>query len=73
MHHMYPDTVTFALFSREVPRPTVTIRRDGRLKPKDPSLCVPDATVLLEGDDDSIDITAKQYKAMVQLVRVALH
>jgi hypothetical protein len=73
MHHMYPDTLTFAIFSREVPRPTLTIRRDGTLKPRDPSLYVQDATVLLECDDDSIDLTAKQYRAMVQLVRIALH
>jgi hypothetical protein len=73
MHPPCPYTLTFSVFSWEVPKPTVTIRRDGTLRPKDPFLDVEEATVLLEGDDESVDITAKQYKAMVQFVRVALH
>ncbi len=73
MYPLCPETLTFSVFSDQVPKPTVTIRRDGTLKQKNPSLHVQDATVLMEGDDDSVDITARQYKAMLQLVRVALH
>jgi hypothetical protein len=70
--HQYPETVTFAVFSCEVPKPTIVIKRNGLLKQRDPSLYVRDVTVLLQGDDETIDITAKQYRAMVQLVRIAL-
>jgi hypothetical protein len=70
---LYPQTITFSVFSDEVPKPTVTVRRDGTLKQKNASFEKPDVTVLLQGDDESVDITAKQYKAMVQLARVALN
>jgi hypothetical protein len=73
MYPLYPETLTFSVFSDQVPKPSVTILRDGTIKPKNPSLDVQDATVLMEGDDDSVDITARQYRAMLQLVRVALH
>ncbi|MCK1513050.1 hypothetical protein IVB22_10785 [Bradyrhizobium sp. 190] len=72
MIHQYPETVTFAVFSDEVPKPTVVIKRNGLLKQRNPSLNTRDVTVLLQGDDKTIDITAKQYRAMVQLVRIAL-
>jgi hypothetical protein len=73
MVHQYPETVTFAVFSEEVPKPTIIIKRNGLLRQRAPSLYVCDVTVLLQGDDETIDITAKQYRAMVQLVRIALH
>jgi hypothetical protein len=73
MFDQYPQTVTFAVFSCEVPKPTIVIKRNGLLRQRDPSLHVRDVTVLLEGDDNTIDITAKQYRAMVQVVRIALH
>ena len=69
----YPQIVTFAVFSWEVPEPTIVIKRNGLLKQGDPSLYVRDVTVLLEGDDETVDITAKQYRAMLQVARIALH
>lgn len=73
MHQLYPETVTFSVFSDEVPRSTVIVRRDGSIKQKNPSFGAKDVTVLLQGDDESIAVTAKQYKTMVQLARIALN
>ncbi|MFQ3454116.1 hypothetical protein PMN64_12475 [Bradyrhizobium sp. UFLA01-814] len=44
MFELYPEIATFAHFSDEVPKPTVIVRRDGALKPKEPSFHVRDAT-----------------------------
>lgn len=72
MIHQYPETVTFSVFSEEVPKPTVVIKRNGLLKQRNPSLNTRDVTVLLQGDDDTVDITAKQYRSMIQFIRIVL-
>lgn len=69
---LYPEVVTFAVYSFEVPKPTLTIKRNGRIKPRNPCLEVLHASVWLEGDDEWIGVTRAQYRAMIQLVRVIL-
>ncbi|AWO92425.1 hypothetical protein [Bradyrhizobium diazoefficiens] len=70
--HEFPETVTFSVFKKEVPTPTVVIRRDGSLKPKNPELQVSDVTVLIQMPGEWVSITPAQYRAMVQLVRISL-
>lgn len=71
MIHQYPETITFSLYRKKGQVPTIVIRRDGSLGPKNPVIKVRHVTVLLvEGPKGGR--TRSQYKAMVQLVRVAL-
>lgn len=72
LDELLPNSITFSVFSREIGRPSVTVGRDGEIRPDEPNLRVCRVNVLLEGDDESIDVTAKQYKSMLQLVHLAL-
>ncbi len=73
MLHQYPQTVCFAVLQEQMPKPTIVIERDGKLRPKNPDLYRAEVRVLLEMKDDWIDITSAQYRTMIQLSRVVLH
>ncbi|MGY4158015.1 hypothetical protein ACVINW_003857 [Bradyrhizobium sp. USDA 4461] len=67
---------TIAIFSvslDERPKPTVVIHRDGKLEPDNPDLHLEEVNVVLQMEDDWVDITPAQYRAMIQLVRLVLH
>lgn len=68
----FPETVIFSVYKQEVPKPTVAIRRDGSLRPKDPAIRTKDVTVLIQMPGEWISITSAQYRAMVQLARIVL-
>ncbi|SCB55078.1 hypothetical protein GA0061098_103452 [Bradyrhizobium shewense] len=68
----FPETVTFSVYKQEMPKPTVVVRRDGSLKPKNPEVQVSNLTILVQMPDEWISITSAQYRAMVQLARIAL-
>jgi len=69
----YPETISFYVLREEVGEPTITIKPDGRLKPRNPSFNVPQVNVLLEMRGEGIHVTAAQYRSMVQLARIVLH
>jgi hypothetical protein len=69
---MYPETLTFSVFKEELPRPTIVMQRDGTLRPRDPCLHQQHITVLLKQRSEWIEISAAQYRAMIQFARVVL-
>lgn len=69
---MYPQILTFSVFKEELPKPTIVMQRDGSLRPWDPCLHRQHITVLLKPRSEWIEISAAQYRAMVQFARVVL-
>jgi hypothetical protein len=68
----FPETVTFSIFKKEVPKPTVIIKRDGSLRPKNPEIRIGSVTVLIQMPGEWVSITSAQYRATVQLARIVL-
>jgi hypothetical protein len=69
---MYPQTLTFSAFKEEMPKPTIVMQRDGTLRPKDPCLERQHITVFLKPRSEWIEISAAQYRAIIQFTRVVL-